>query len=69
MEQSQNTNFETPDIIATIQLEASNYILQHKKVPWVALSKQEYKRFKEANKVPTVLFNGEMVKIPVRRIS
>lgn len=67
--QSSNTNFETPDIIATIQLEASNYILQHKKVPWVALSKNEYKRFKESKTIPTVLFKGEMVKIPVRRIS
>ncbi len=74
MEQN-NTNFDTPDIIATIELEAKNHMKRHPEMkvpPVVSLTKDQFKDYqKEIDKgrVPKIRLRGETVTVNARRIS
>ena len=73
--QSSNTNFETPDIIATIELEAANHLARHPKEkvpPVVALLKDQFKEYQaelDKGRVPKIKIKNKMVTVNARRIS
>ena len=73
--QASNTNFETPDIIATIELEAKNHMKRHPEMkvpPVVSLTKDQFKDYqKEIDKgrVPKVKIKNKVVTVNARRIS
>lgn len=73
--QASNTNFETSDIIATIEYEASNHLARHPEMkvpPVVSLTKEQFKDYQKElmnGRVPKVKIKNKEVTVNARRIS
>ena len=73
--ENSNINFETKDIIITIESEVANALRRdprRKSPPVVALTRDQYKAYLEAKREgrkPTAICHGLSMSIPVRMIS
>lgn len=73
--ESKNTNFETQDIIATIEYEAANHLMRHPEMkvpPVVSLTKEQFKDYQleiGRGRYPKIKIKNRTVIVNARRIS